>query len=40
MGFVEIGASFLERPDLFDAMEKDAKELTDRVAARFMADIP
>ena len=37
MGFVEIGASFLERPDLFDAMEKDAKELTDRVAARFMA---
>ena len=37
MGFVEIGAAFLEHPDRFDVMETDAKELTDRVAARFMA---
>lgn len=36
MGFIEIGTAFLDRPDLFDVMEKDAKELTDRAAARFM----
>ena len=36
MGFVDIGAAFLDRPDLFDVMEKDVKELTDRAAARFM----
>ena len=32
MGFVDIGAAFLDRPDLFDVMEKDVKELTDRAA--------
>ena len=36
MGFVDIGAAFLDRPELFDVMEKDVKELTDRAAARFM----
>lgn len=39
MGFVEIGGAFLEHPDQFDAMETNAKELTDRAAARFMAGI-
>lgn len=36
MDFVKIGASFLEHLDQFDKMEKETKELTDRVAARFM----
>ena len=37
--FIEIGAAFLEHPDQFDVMETDAKELTDRAAARFMEGI-
>lgn len=36
MDFLKIGESFLEHLDQFDMMEKETKELTDRVAARFM----
>ena len=36
MDFVEIGSSFLDHLDQFDVLEKEAKELTDRAAARFM----
>lgn len=36
MDFVQIGKTFIEHLDQFDEMEKEAKELTDRAAARFM----
>ncbi len=36
MNFVEIGAAFIDHLDRFDELEKAAKELTDRAAARFM----
>ena len=36
MDFVKIGATFIEHLDHFDELEKEAKALTDRAAARFM----